>query len=118
MERNLLEDMIELAKREKIKWDKCIKEITGELKKEGGKTSAYLRKAGRPRNTKTAVMETKIIEVLENADKSMRPKEIAQTISELGTEVKPALVRQILFRLKDKKFISPEQGLWKLKGKQ
>lgn len=118
MEKSLLEDMLELAKREKGRWEKRIKEINAELEKEGAKTSGINRKPKRRRSSKTFQAEKKIIEILENSEKLMRPKELADKLKEFQINVKPVMVRQILNRLKDKTFVSPEFGLWKLKKEE
>ena len=111
MNKGLLEDMLELAKREKARWEKRIQEINAELRTEQ-------RKSDRPKKSKTAQTEKKIIEILENNEKPLSPKDIVEKARESGVELKSNIVRQILSRSKDEKFVSPDRGLWILKGKE
>jgi len=118
MEKGLLEDMLELAKKEKARVEKLIQEINAQLKAEQSRPFSPIGRAGRPRSSKTAQAEKKITEILQDAEKSLRPKDIIEKAKGNGMELKPNIVRQILSRGKNKTFLSPEHGLWKLKEKQ
>lgn len=118
MDREMLERMLELAKREKARLEKTIHEINLELKRQGSNGSLSTVTRPRQRQSKTAKAEKVISDILASAEKPMRPKEIAEKATEMGKDIGNNLVRQILSRSKGHKFVSPERGLWLLKGKR
>jgi hypothetical protein len=117
VEKSFWDDILELAKEKKAYWEKRIQQIEAEMKTES-KSSYTSKKGGRPRSSKTARAEKKIIEILQNTEKPLSPKDIGDKSKVSGMELKPNIVRQILSRGKGTTFISPEHALWKLKEKQ
>ena len=118
MNKALLEDLLELAKREKAKWEKRILEINAELHTEENRQRRQSPKTDKPKkDSKTAQTEKKIIEILAASEVPLGPKEIVEKGKQAGVELKNNIVRQILSRSKDDKFFSPQRGLWKIKEK-
>ncbi|KPJ65553.1 hypothetical protein AMJ44_09945 [candidate division WOR-1 bacterium DG_54_3] len=115
MDKDLLLDMLELAEKEKKRWDESIRKINLELKQIGIEVSVTTRRGGRQPSSKSAKAEKRIVEILRDAQKSLSPKQITEKAIEDGAKLELPLVRQILSRRKGEKFISPERGLWELK---
>jgi hypothetical protein len=118
MDKDLLLNMRELAEKEKKRWDESIRKIDLELKEKGVEVPTSGRKGGRQPSSKTAKAEKMMITILGDAKEPLSPKQITEKAIEHGDKLELSLVRQILSRRKNEKFVSPERGHWTLKEKE
>ena len=113
MNKTLLNEMLELARREKARYEKIIRELNEELRADGQPA----KKKKQEEDSKTAKTEKEIIQVLNSLDEYVGPKRIVELGRELGIQLEPNMVRSILSRGKDSTFVSPERGKWTTKEK-
>lgn len=118
MDKALLQDMLELAKREKARWEKAIRELNAEMKLGSSRPAATGRQPSKREDTKTARTEKDVAQVLASAEEPLSPTQIVEKGKKLGIELPSNMVRQVLSRQKDKLFVSPERGLWTLREKE